>query len=119
MVMKITYRQANLKDAENISYLILESQREFCFHEYTEEGKKLMLRLCGTRAIESYLDRRDVYFVAIHDSEIIGVAGIRDNEHLSHNFVAADWHRQGISKRLWDLTNGCYHSLLHRSMGRS
>ena len=103
--MDIIFRPAITEDAERISKLIVDSQREFCFHEYTDEGIELMLRLCSAKAIEHYLNRGDKYFVAIDGIDIIGVAGIRDNEHLTHNFVAVGWHRKGISKHLWKLAS--------------
>ncbi len=102
--MDITYRKAVADDAEAISKLIIESQREFCFHEYTGEGRKLMQELCSVPAISGYINRGDVYFVAEGEGEVVGVAGVRDSEHLSHNFVASAWHRRGISNRLWQLT---------------
>ena len=102
----IEYREAAVQDGDAISDLIMESQRLFCFHEYTPEGQELMAEVCGRKALKHYLERGDVYFVAESDGKIIGVAGIRDNEHLAHNFVEANWHRQGISKRLWELASG-------------
>jgi len=102
---EITYREATADDADAISLLILDSQKEFCFHEYTEEGKQLMQQLCGTDAIRSYMDRGDVYYVAECEASLVGVAGVRDNEHLSHNFVDKKWHRKGISNRLWKLVS--------------
>lgn len=100
---EITYRIANIEDAEQISKLILDSQRKYCFHEYTDDGQKLMLQLCGTKAIQTYIERNDVYYVAQDGKQIIGVAGIRDNDHLTHNFVDDRYHRKGISKELWRL----------------
>ena len=105
---EITYREATAGDADAISTLILGSQKEFCFHEYTEDGKRLMLQLCGSDAIRSYIDRGDIYYVAESDDSLVGVAGVRDNEHLSHNFVDKRWHRKGISNHLWKLvSNEC------------
>ncbi len=104
-MQEITYRTATPDDAESISDLILNSQREFCFHEYTQDGQELMQRLCGAKALKNYIERGDVYFVAEHNEKIIGVAGIRDNEHLAHNFVDTAWHRHGISRQLWDLAS--------------
>jgi GNAT superfamily N-acetyltransferase len=101
----VSYREATAEDAECISNLILESQEEFCFHEYSEDGKKLMLHLCGVDAIRSYIVRGDSYYVAECDGDFVGVAGVRDNEHLSHNFVDKNWHRQGISNNLWKLVS--------------
>lgn len=97
------YRPATPDDAASISKLIIESQQKYCFHEYTDDGKKLMLRLCSTEAIKSYIERGDVYLVALDGSEIIGVAGLRDNDHLTHNFVDDRYHRKGISAELWRL----------------
>jgi GNAT superfamily N-acetyltransferase len=62
-----------------------------------------MLRLCSAESIRSFVERGDVYYVALHGSQIIGVAGIRDNGHLTHNFVDDGFHRQGISRELWQL----------------
>jgi len=100
---EITYRTAHKSDADNISTLILDSQREYCFHEYTEDGQKLMLRLCGKEAIKFYIERGDVYYVALNENILIGVVGLRDNDHLTHNFVSASYHRKGISRGLWRL----------------
>ena len=100
---EITYRTATLEDAESISKLIIDSQRKYCFHEYTDDGQKLMLRLCSAKAIKSYIERGDVYYVALNGKQIIGVAGIRDNDHLAHNFVNDSFHRRGISRELWRL----------------
>ncbi len=102
---EITYREATRDDAKGISSLILESQEEFSFHEYTEEGKKVMLQLCGAKVIQSYVEHGDIYWVALHENQLIGVAGVRDKNHLSHNFVAKSWHRRGISSRLWELVS--------------
>lgn len=101
----IVFREAAVQDAEVISELIMESQRQFCFHEYTPEGQKLMAKVCGRKAFNRYLELGDVYFVAESDGVIIGVLGIRDNHRLTHNFVEASWHRRGISKRLWELAS--------------
>ena len=101
----VLYRVALPDDAGPISDLILASQREFCFHEYTPDGQRLMARVCGRKAVRQYLERGDVYFIAESRGTIIGVAGIWDNHHLAHNFVATQWHLQGISKRLWHLAS--------------
>jgi len=101
----ITCRVASVDDADAISTLILDSQEEFCFHEYTDDGKTLMLQLCGSDAIRLYIERGDIYYVAEHDGTLVGVAGVRDGEHLSHNFVDKEWHRKGISNQLWKLVS--------------
>lgn len=99
----ICYRQAVADDASQISTLILDSQHEFTFHEYTPAGQELMQKLCSGRAIREYIERGDIYFVAEIDGAIIGVIGIRQTSHVAHNFVATSWHRKGISGQLWKL----------------
>lgn len=101
----VTFREAVLDDADAISDLIMDSQRQFCFHEYTPAGQQLMAEVCGRKALKHYLERGDVYYVAESEGKIIGVAGIRDNSHLAHNFVDANWHRRGVSRRLWKLAS--------------
>lgn len=101
----VTFREASIADAREISELIIASQRKFTFREYTEEGRERMLQLCGGQALEHCISRGDVYFVAEFRAELIGVAGIRKNHHLSHNFVKDTWHRKGVSRQLWKLAS--------------
>lgn len=43
------------------------------------------------------------YHVAERDGTLVGLVGIRDNEHLFHLFVAEHVHQQGLARRLWTL----------------
>ena len=99
----ITYRKANPDDAGSISRLILDTQAQFTFHEYSPEGIRLMNRLCSEASISAYLARGDIYLVADLGGVVIGVIGIRDASHVAHNFVSADHHNTGISSKLWEL----------------
>ena len=41
------------------------------------------------------------YHVAIQEGLLVGVIGVRDNQHLLHLFVAESHHRRGIARALW------------------
>jgi hypothetical protein len=102
-------RQASITDAAGISLLILDSQRQFCFGEFTVAGQALMEEACSAQAVETYLLRGDCYFVAEYGTALVGVLGVRNVHHLSHCFVSTAWHRQSIATRLWALAKqACY-----------
>ncbi|KZK97239.1 GNAT family N-acetyltransferase [Pseudovibrio sp. Ad26] len=99
----IQYRQASIFDATAISTLILETQNQFSAEKFSPEGEHLLAKICSAEAIEGYLQSGYTYFVAEENAAIIGVIGVRDHRHVEHNFVRGDYHRQGISSRLWNL----------------
>lgn len=99
----ITFRAAKPDDAGAISRLVLVSQAKFTFHEYSDEGKARMSRQLSPEAIADTFRRGNVVFVAEADAHLIGVVSIRNNEHLSLNFVDEAFHQRGISKNLWEL----------------
>ena len=99
----VTFRPARLTDAAAISELILDTQLAFSVEQFSAEGKALLRSICSAKSIASYLDRGDIYFVAEHAGRIIGVIGVRDAHHISHNFVAGEHHGKGISRALWAL----------------
>ena len=42
------------------------------------------------------------YQVIEHDSEIVGVVGMRRPSHLFHLHVAPSFHKRGLGRRLWN-----------------
>ena len=108
MTSEISYRRAVIDDADAISRLILQSQEKYTFHEYSPGGRQFMRRICSGISIGEYMHRGDVYFVAEYQNEIVGVIGIRNLDHIGHNFVSDVWHKKGISTHLWELArNEC------------
>ena len=99
----ITFRIATPDDAGAISQLVLNLQARFTFHEYTEDGKALMARELAPAKIADTIGRGDVVFLAEQGSRLVGVVSIRENEHLSLNFVDENFHKRGISSVLWAL----------------
>jgi GNAT superfamily N-acetyltransferase len=97
----VLLRNGSPDDAAAISGLILEAQASFSFHEYSVQGRTLMAQLCSADALRNYLERGDCYRVAFSGGQLIGVIGIREGNHIAHNFVDAQHHQRGISGRLW------------------
>ncbi|MEM7249902.1 MAG: GNAT family N-acetyltransferase [Pseudomonadota bacterium] len=120
-----TYRRAEVADAAPISELILSSQAQFTFTDFTQEGQAIMTEACGVSAIAEILLRGDPYWVAEYRQHIIGVIGLRalvpeDGWHLVHNFVDVGWHRLGVSTTLWRMAREhCTQRGAHRVFLRS
>ena len=106
MPPEIQYRRAIVDDSTHISGLMLQTQFQFSVEDFSTQGKELLEQLCSPKEIKHYITRGDVYFVAEVEGAIVGVIGIRDNNHLAHNFVRGELHGQGISTKLWELAKG-------------
>ena len=80
--------------------------RVFLKFEAKEYGKK------GTEAFAEFVTSENLkrlfltghynVFVAISDGKIIGVASLRNTNHISLLFVDGNYHKQGIATRLMD-----------------
>jgi GNAT superfamily N-acetyltransferase len=99
----ITYRPGTAEDAGAISGLVLRLQRRFTFHEYTQAGRALMESQLERSAVANTITAGNVVFVAERNGLLIGVVSIRNNAHLSLNFVDEAHHRIGVAGSLWEL----------------
>lgn len=103
MVDGITIRLANADDAEKISALICDLSSRFIIHEFSPDAQARFLADHSPEAMRQRLTSNFRYHVAENGGELIGVAGVRDNTHLFHLFVAEAFQRKGIGTRLWDV----------------
>jgi GNAT superfamily N-acetyltransferase len=93
--------QANIKDVEAISTLISSVAHYFTLHPQGE-GAESFLKTIQPSSIADYIKSDQFsYFTAFIGNDLAGVVAIRDNEHLFHLFVAPQFQRQGIAKKLW------------------
>lgn len=99
----VTFRSAWLPDSAAISELILDTQLAFSVEQFSAEGEALLRSICSAESIGRYLERGDIYFVAEQANRIVGVIGVRDTHHITHNFVTGTHHGKGISGALWAL----------------
>ena len=104
MEYKLEIRRATIGDAQNISELICELSIIYICHEFTKEGADALLASMSPDAIRKYIEAGYQYHVAEISNRLIGVSGVKDNSHLYHLFVAEKYHRQGIARKLWQVS---------------
>lgn len=103
MSAAVSYRIADLQDAESIAALSLKLQEIYAFPEYSEAGRRTMRRLSSADSTREHMERGDMYFLAECEEEFCGAIGVRNNSHIVQLFVDTKWHRRGIATRLWGL----------------
>lgn len=99
-------RQAMNNDAEVISRLILPLVEKFIAPEFSPSGQRNLLTSMEPAALRGFFEAGHRYHVAEVEGQIVGVVGIRDNSHVHHLFVAEDFQRRGIARRLWTVAKG-------------
>lgn len=69
--------------------------------DYTEEGIQNFLDFITDKQLyQSFLDGSYQMMVALDEERIIGVASVRNRNHLSLLFVDEEYHKQGVGKTL-------------------
>jgi ribosomal protein S18 acetylase RimI-like enzyme len=96
-------RTAKTGDSESISKLICTLSERFITADFTPRGREFLLSTMTPASIRKFMQTGYRYHVAETDNELAGVAAIKDNSHLYHLFVAEQYQRQGIAKKLWQI----------------
>ena len=76
---------------------------EHIIHEFESHAKVHFLTKNNESSIRQFVAEGFRYHVAELSGRIIGFAGVRDNKHLYHLFVANEFQRQGLGRRLWSV----------------
>ena len=106
--MKI--RAAIPDDSEGISKLICGLVEKFIVREFSSQGRDFLLSTMTADAIRQSMQSGYRYHVAEIKGLLAGVVAVRGNAHLYHLFVAEQFHRKGIAKKLWQLAmKECLH----------
>ena len=101
MAEGLTIRPAVESDAPDISALIYSQLHH---RTPTPAGPAPPDFLAGfaPQTIQGYIgSARYRYLVALIEGQLVGVLGIRDDQHLLHLFVAEPYQRRGIAGALW------------------
>jgi GNAT superfamily N-acetyltransferase len=93
-------------DIPAAAHLLRELAREFIVHESPAEAACTFLRENDEDGIRGYIAAGHVYHVADTGTGLAGFIAVRDNSHLFHLFVARQWQRHGVARRLWDVARG-------------
>lgn len=101
-------RAAVPEDSESISQLICGLVEKFIAREFSAQGREFLLSTMTADAISQTMQSGYSYHVAENKGLLTGVVAVRDNAHLYHLFVAEQFHRKGIAKKLWQVAmKGC------------
>ena len=74
---------------------------EHITHEFDAQARERFLAKNNESSIRDFIADGFRYHVAELRGRIVGFVGVRDNKHLYHLFVANDFQRQGLARRLW------------------
>jgi len=90
-------------DSKDISELISGLSDRFITDAFSPTGREHLLSTMTPQAIEKFIQTGYRYHIAEMNGSLVGVVAVRDNKHLYHLFVAEEYQRQGIAKKLWQL----------------
>jgi ribosomal protein S18 acetylase RimI-like enzyme len=83
---------------------LLESlAHEHIIREFAPDARELFLAKNNADSIRELVRKGFRYHVAVVNDRIVAFVGTRDNSHLYHLFVANEFQRQGLGRRLWDM----------------
>jgi len=88
-------------DVPPVATLLASLAREHITHEFEPRARELFLAKNDETNIRGFIARGFRYHVAESRGRIVGFVGVRDNRHLYHLFVANDFQRRGVARRLW------------------
>ena len=94
-------RAALPEDSESISKLICGLVEKFIAVDFSSQGREFLLRTITADVISQNMQSGYRYHVAETKGLITGVVSVKGNAHLYHLFVAEQFHRKGIAKKLW------------------
>jgi len=94
-------RKAVPEDSESISNLICDLVEKFIAGDFSSRGRDYLLNTMTAEAISQKIQTGYRYHVAEANGTLTGVVAVRDNNHLYHLFVAEQFQRKGIAKKLW------------------
>jgi ribosomal protein S18 acetylase RimI-like enzyme len=106
MDRKILIRPAQDDDYPVIAALLKTLALAFITPGMAPEAASTFLRENDADALRVYRTRGHVVSVAEIGGRIAGFIAIRPPSHLFHLFVAQDFHRCGVGRRLWDSARG-------------
>jgi ribosomal protein S18 acetylase RimI-like enzyme len=93
-------------DIPAVVRLLRSLAQEFIVHESPACAASTFLRENDEQALCARLAQGFVYHVAVADGGLAGFIGMHERSHVFHLFVAREWQRQGVARRLWEVARG-------------
>ena len=98
---KITYKWARDCQWAPAMDLVWRTYLRFEGDVYTQEGNRNFYEFITDRELhQSFLEGRYLMMLALEGEKVVGVATLRNRNHLSLLFVDEAYHRQGIGRAL-------------------
>lgn len=95
-------RDMNDADIGSAARLLEVLAREYFLGTCSPEQASTFLRENDAAALRRLVGEGYVYHVAEVDGQLAGFIAVRDRKHVYHLFVAAQFHRRGVGRRLWE-----------------
>ena len=89
-------------DIPAVAGLLESLAREHILREFAPEARELFLSKNNADSIRKLVREGFRYHVAVAKGRVVGFVGTRDDTHLYHLFVANEFQRQGLGRRLWN-----------------
>jgi GNAT superfamily N-acetyltransferase len=100
----IHYREAEIKDINAISMLVLRVFDKYVGSDYSQQGQDVFHSFMQPEIILKRMSTGYSFaIVTLHDAEIIGCIEVKNGNHISVLFVDDRYHRLGVAKRLISL----------------
>ena len=90
-------------DVPAVAALLESLAREHILPEFAPEARALFLTKNNAHSIRELVQKGFRYHVAMVNDRLVGFVGTRDNSHLYHMFVANEFQRRGLGRRLWHI----------------
>lgn len=101
-------READTDDALAISRLIVPLTEQYILPDVSPDARQGLLNSMSEQGLQKLMSDGCRYHLAEMDAQTIAVIGLYRHSHLYHLFVAAEFQRRGIARRLWEVVlNQC------------
>jgi predicted GNAT family N-acyltransferase len=99
-LVNLHIRAMSASDSNAVSRLILTLFDEFIAPGYSKKARKTFRWQTRRQTRCQELMAGEMRLVAVTDSELVGVIGVRDVSHVHWLWVRKDWHRRGVASIL-------------------
>ena len=104
--MNVEYRLMRSGEESAVCCLIKDCFNEFVAPDYNEAGVKEFFKYANPNSLKDRSQKNHSVLVASDADTLVGVIEMRENDHISLLFVKTEYQRQGIGKKLLELSLG-------------
>jgi len=94
-------RKASLDDIASMHEIMTVLARKSIAPTLTTKGQENLLASFTIETIKNNITGNVQYFLSELDLQIVGLIGIKNNDHLYHLFVKTEYQNRGIATKLW------------------